>query len=201
MTKPPAPNPNGPPPDNWETADWDAYQIWATGGTRHEAALNSGLSKTTISRRSRHWQDTYNTDNINIRPVGLTPEAQAAGSQAGVEARQIEWLARRHDLQTQVGATATKLAALVETSVDKLATRINNGDLVLDPKETRALTLALKDYVAAADRLALEPGATEGPVITLNFGELPDTVTAAINAIDSIDPEPDIIDIQLAEEA
>lgn len=202
MTKPDAPDPTGPKPDNWDQDHWDAYTIWSQGGKRTEAALASGFSVGWIGTLVRRWKDTYNVDHLDYRKPGLPEGAQALGVQASATTRRLAWLERRHDLQTNIGGTITETGELLDAFLSKVKQNAGEDDVIITAQDFRALTLGLKDLVGIADRLALDPTvANEGPTVNLNFGELPDTVNAALDSIDALPDGAGIIDIDLAEEA
>lgn len=203
MTNPPAPDPEGTQPADWPNKHWAAYKVWATGGKRQDAALASGFSYGWVGTLVRQWKDNFDTNELTTHPHGFPPGAQALGIKASATSRHLAWLDRRHDLQTSISGTITNTRDLLDAFLAKVKDASEADGVIITPQDFRALTLGLKDLVGIADKLALDPsaGPADGPVVTINFGELPETVIAAIDSIDALPQRADVIDIELADEA
>ncbi len=172
-----APDPSRARPDEFPERQWPAYQRWATGATRAEAADAVGVSNSTIGRWVKAWRADYDTTALDTRTPGFTPEISEAGSDASAAAR---WKENRADLAAQEG-NAEKMNALVTALLTK---PLNPTDGAVDDLDAATASLVLTRVVRAldgvtriADRLASIPSLSPVRVqetIDVQPGELVD---------------------------
>ncbi len=176
MTK--APDPAGARPNEFPETQWSAYQQWATGATRIEAAAAAGMSKTTIGRWIKQWRTHYDTDGLDVRAHGFTHDAQQAGADASALARKTRWLTEREGWADRRLDTMEKVELLLGSLLNGPLAVTNKAIADMEPGEAgllfTRLQRAMSDASRDADRYAKIPPLSPVRVqetIDVEFGE------------------------------
>ena len=113
-----SPTPDGNVPDDWPLEWWEAFQALHGGATYAEAAELVRRSPSTVSRWVTRWRDQYGPEVfVSPREATLTPEARAAGQQAGGAAQAVSWKARRLSEADRYGTTAALLVDVIDQAL------------------------------------------------------------------------------------
>ena len=176
-----APDPTGSRPDEFPERQWPAYQRWATGATRAEAADAAGVASSTMGRWVKKWRTHYDTTALNARTAGLTDEAREAGCDASALVRWVERRAQWADDQQPVMEKMSALvSALLAKSLDPTSEAIDE----LEPGEASLVVTRIVRSIDVitriADRLASIPSLSPVRVqetIEVELGEVVDEHT------------------------